>query len=183
MSSLLAARENILRSGRGSTYPLFDLTLQSDQAQVDIDNLIGNVDGHYILRVQGENPNAAIIKPAIYFNDDNAGGNYDMLINSEVLAGDTQAEVLNANEFFLSDVIVSQTDQFMFEAVISGKSGQTKGHIVEVRGSVNTPVNGLKDTVGVWNSTDEINKITVTSGSPFGSSLLGTGIRIQLFTF
>lgn len=185
MSSLLAARQNILRSGRGATVPLHDIVLTSDQLTVDFDNLIGNADSEYILRGWVESASATLF-PSIVINDDNAGTSYNTLYETTIAASVTPSESLNKNEYNLTPSLLISTDgQVFFEIKIKGSSGAVEGHVMEGTISGVDGVTGLAtvDSTSVWTPTDEVNKITVRSGAPFLTSEFKAGSRFQLFTF
>ena len=184
MSSLLAARENILRSGRGATVPLNDIILSSEQSSIVFDDLIGNADSEYIFRAWFEAASVAALFPSMFINEDNAGTSYDTLYETTLAASVTPTEQLGRPEFNLTpSLLVNQGETGFLEMRIKGTSAITNGHNIDGEISVSGSNNVMVNSTGKWDSVAEVNKITLRSGAPFLTSTFAAGSRFQLFTF
>lgn len=184
MSSLLAARQNILRSGRGATVPLHDIILDSAQSVIDFDNLIGDADAEYIIRAWIEAGSVAALFPSMYINDDNAGTNYDILYETTLAASVTPSETLNRPEYNLTpSLLINQGETAFIEMMVKGTSGITNGHNFTGEISIDGASPSMVNSSGNWDSVAEINKISIRSGAPFITSTFAAGSRFQIFTF
>lgn len=184
MSSLLAARENILRSGRGATVPLHDIILDSAQSSIDFDNLIGDADAEYIVRAWIEAASAAALFPSMYINDDNTGTSYDILYETTLAASVTPSEILNRPEYnFTPSLLMNQGETAFIEMKIKGTSGIANGHNITSEINIDGASSSIINTSGNWDSVAEINKISLRSGAPFLTSTFAAGSRFQIFTF
>jgi len=188
MSSLLAARQNILRSGRGATVPLQDIILTAPQSVIEFPDLIGDADAEYILRIWGVVSAAAPYVPYIIFNDD-TGANYEGLYDvtdDSVGGSNSVSELLAQPQINLTtggSSVMGADTQLLSEIKISGKSGKGSGHIVEIKSTIIGGVDAVAMVSGRWDSVAEINNIKIKSASPFQTSRWAVGSRFQLFTF
>jgi len=184
MSSLLAARENILRSGRGATVPLHDIILTSAQSVIDFDNLIGNADAEYIIRAWVETGSVAALFPSLYINDDNAATNYDILYETTIAASVTPLEQLGRPEFNLTpSLLMNQGETAFIEMRVKGTGGIVNGHNIMGEITIDGASPSMVNSSGNWDSVAEVNKLSIRSGAPFITSTFAAGSRFQLFTF